>query len=170
MLRTSDAIVVAAVGGTGAVGAVVDCWIRRVPNALTGAIAILGLALAAWHVDDLGVPGSLAGLAVGLALMLPPYLVGATGGGDVKLFAAIGTLLGPRGAVAAFFYTVIAGGVLALIVAASRHRLRYTFDRLATFVSTGGSNVAEIEDRRSDNRFAYAPAIAIGALVAALGI
>ena len=34
---------------------------------------------------------------------------------------------------------------------------------------SGGGNVAAIEDTSKNNRFAYAPAIAIGALAAALG-
>ncbi len=49
--------------------------------------------------------------------MLPGHLFGATGAGDVKLFAAAGALIGPAPIVTAFFYTALAGGVLALIVA-----------------------------------------------------
>jgi len=37
-------------------------------------------------------------------------------------------------------------------------------------VTTAGGNVAEIEHQSADNRFAYAPAIAVGALAAALGL
>ena len=61
---------------------------------------------------------ALAGLALGFALMLPGHLFGATGAGDVKLFAAMGTLLGPGAIFNAFLYTAIAGGLLALVVAA----------------------------------------------------
>jgi prepilin signal peptidase PulO-like enzyme (type II secretory pathway) len=79
------------------------------------------------------------------------------------------TLLGPRGVVVAFVYAALAGGLLALIVARRRRVLRQTFERTATLVRTGGRNVAEIEHGTIDNRFAYAPAIAIGAIAAALG-
>lgn len=140
------------------------------PNGLTWAVAALGLSLAASHSSGVSVAASLAGLGLGLVLMLPGHLAGATGAGDVKLFAALGTLLGPKGTVIAFAYTAIAGGLLALLVAAKRRRLRETVKRTATFVRTGGSNVAEIEHGDADNRFAYAPAIALGALAAALGI
>jgi prepilin peptidase CpaA len=84
----------------------------------------------------------------------------------VKLFAAIGTLLGPSHIVVAFLYTAIAGGLLAVIVAMRRRRLQETMERTAAFVRTGGSNVGEIERGTANNRFAYAPAIAIGALAA----
>jgi Flp pilus assembly protein protease CpaA len=88
----------------------------------------------------------------------------------VKLFAALGTLLGPTQIVVAFLYTAIAGGVLAIAVAVRRRRLRETVERTAALVSTGGNNVAQIEHPSADNRFAYAPAIALGALAAALGL
>ncbi len=87
----------------------------------------------------------------------------------MKLFAAVGTLLGPAGVVVAFLYTAILGGALAVIVAVYRGRLETTLQGAATLVLTGGANVAEIERPTANNRFAYAPAIAIGTLAAALG-
>ena len=157
------------VASSGGAGALVDIWTRRVPNWMTLTIAASGITLAALGKGGVSVGGALTGCALGLLLMLPGHLVGATGAGDVKLFAAIGTLLGPRGIAMAFVYTAIAGGVIALIVAARRRRLQDTLERTATLVRTAGANVGEIEHRSVDNRFAYAPAIAVGALVAALG-
>jgi prepilin peptidase CpaA len=170
LLRISDAVVVGAVAGSGGLSAFVDLRSRRVPNPLTLGIALLGITLAATHVTNVSVAGALVGCAFGFVLMLPGHLIGATGAGDVKLMAAIGTLLGPTHIVIAFVYTALAGGILALIVAVRRHRLRETVGRTAALVRTGGANVAEIEKPTADNRFAYAPAIALGALAAALGI
>ncbi len=169
MLLLSEKIVVLAVAGIGGASALVDLWTRRVPNPLTLGTAAFGVTLAASHQSGLTVQQALFGFGVGLLLMLPGYLIGATGGGDVKLFAAFGTLLGPYATAFAFFYTVIAGGVIAVAVALQRRRLRETVQRTAWLVATRGKNVAEIEDVSSNNRFPYAPAIAVGALVAALG-
>ena len=169
MLLLSETIVVLAVAGIGGASALVDLWTRRVPNPLTLGTAAFGVTLAASHQSGLTVQQALFGFGVGLLLMLPGYLIGATGGGDVKLFAAFGTLLGPYATAFAFFYTVIAGGVIAVAVALQRRRLRETVQRTAWLVATRGKNVAEIEDVSSNNRFPYAPAIAVGALVAALG-
>lgn len=168
MQQPSDAIVIAAVVGSGGAGAAIDLWMRRVPNPLTIGIAALGIALAATRVNNIGVLSALAGFAVGLALMLPGHFIGATGAGDVKLLAALGTLLGPSRIGWAFLYTAIAGGVIAVVIAIRRRRLDETLERAATLVYTGGGNVAEIEAASNDNRFAYAPAIAIGSIVAAL--
>ena len=147
-----------------------DWSTRRVPNPLTFGMAALGIVLAAAHLSGLSVAAALGGFALGLVLMLPGHLAGATGAGDVKLFAAIGTLLGPSQIVVAFVYTAIAGGILAIAVAIARRRLTTTVARTAALVRTGGANVAEIEHASADNRFAYAPAIALGALAAALGL
>jgi prepilin peptidase CpaA len=164
----SDPIVVAAVAASVTVAAIVDMKTRRVPNWLTFGVAAIGVTLASAHVDGVGPLGALEGLAVGLLLMLPGHVIGKTGAGDVKLLAALGTLLGPRSIAMAFLYTAIAGGALAVLVAIRRGRLRRTMESAATLMRTGGANVAEIEKPSTDNRFAYAPAIAVGALAAAI--
>jgi prepilin peptidase CpaA len=161
-------VIVGAVAGTGAWSALVDLYTRRIPNALTLGVAAFGVMLAAAHLSSLTTLQALLGFAVGLVLMLPGHLIGATGAGDVKLFAALGTLLGPKAIAMAFLYTAIAGGVLAVVVAMRRQLLRQTVERAADLVRTGGANVGEIE-RAAVNRFAYAPAIAVGTLIAALG-
>lgn len=158
-----------AVAGGGASSAVVDLYTRRIPNPLTLGISFGGLMLAATGAGPLTMTQSLVGFVLGLALMLPGHVIGATGAGDVKLFAALGTLLGPQGIAIAFMYTAMAGGALAVLVALQRRLLRVTVERVSTLVRTGGANVGEIE-RATVNRFAYAPAIALGSLAAALGL
>jgi prepilin peptidase CpaA len=162
--------IVMAVAGSGVASALIDMRTRRVPNPLTLGIAVTGLALAATRWSGVTVTGALFGLVLGVALMLPAYVFGAMGGGDLKLFAATGTLLGPKLTLIAFVYTLIAGGLLAVIVALWRRRLRDTLVHAAALVRSGGAHAAEIEHPSMNNRFAYAPAIAVGTLVAALGL
>jgi len=157
------------VAGSGALGAAIDLRSRRVPNWLTLGITLIGLALATARLSGVSLGAAFAGFLLGLAVMLPGHLIGATGAGDVKLLAALGTLLGPRAVFFAFVYSAIAGGVLAVAVAMQRRTLEVTMERTAMLVRSRGANVAEIERASTNNRFAYAPAIAIGALVAALG-
>ena len=165
----SNAFVIAAVAGSGGASAAFDLRTRRVPNWLTLGITALGMMLAAAHLTDQSIATALGGFAVGLLLMLPGHIVGATGAGDVKLFAAVGSILGPAGIAVAFVYTAIFGGALALTAAVLRGRLHDTLQETATLVVTRGANVAQIERPSANNRFAYAPAIALGTLVAALG-
>jgi len=166
----SEPSTICAVLAGGAASAIVDLYTRRVPNVLTGGIGLLGVALAAMHLSGVSILAALGGCALGLAMMLPGHVIGATGAGDVKLFAALGTLLGPSRTGKAFIYTALAGGLIAVVVAARRRRLSATLERTATLVRSGGGNAAEIERATENNRFAYAPAIAAGVLAAALGL
>jgi prepilin peptidase CpaA len=165
----SDVVAVSILAACGCASIVIDVRTRRVPNVLTFGLAATGVGLAALHLTGISVGSALLGLLLGLALMLPGHIIGATGAGDVKLFAAAGTLLGPAGVVLAFLYTAIAGGVLAIGAAVARGQLRYTLERVAVLVRTGGANRFDIEGGPVNNRFAYAPAIAIGTLAVALG-
>ena len=161
---------IAVVAACGAASAIVDLRCRRVPNPLTLAIAALGVALAAARVTGVSPLQALGGLAVGLLLMFPGFLIGATGGGDVKLFAALGTVLGPTRTGWAFLYTALVGAALALAIAWRRKRLATTIERAVALASADGALVRDIEHPVQHNRFAYAPAIALGALAAALGL
>ncbi|MBI3399853.1 MAG: prepilin peptidase [Acidobacteria bacterium] len=163
----ADPVMACAVAAGAGSGAVIDLRTRRVPNWLTFGVGALGLAAAAVRGHELG--SAIGGLVLGLALMLPGHIVGATGAGDVKLLAALGAWLGPAGTFTAFLYSAIAGGALAIVVAVSRGRLRTTMERTAALARSGGGLAAEIGRAPAEGRFAYAPAIAIGASAVALG-
>jgi prepilin peptidase CpaA len=96
-------------------------------------------------------------------------MIGATGAGDVKLFAAAGAFLGPKHMLAAFIYTALAGGAIAIVISLARRRLRQTVGDTALLIATAGGNAPAIESPLENNRFAYAPAIAVGTMLAALG-
>jgi prepilin peptidase CpaA len=164
----SDALVVSILAAATGAAAVIDLRTRRIPNALTGSLAVVGVGLAAAQLGTVGIGGAILGCLLGFAFMLPGNMFGATGAGDVKLFAAAGALLGPATTVRAFLFTAIAGGVLALVVALQRRRLQQTIGAAASLVANGRSAAAAIEAPEANNRFAYAPAIAIGVVMAAL--
>lgn len=156
--------------GAGVAATVVDIRQRRVPNVLTMGVASAGLLLAMGGLGTATVGGALGGLALGLALLLPAHVFGATGAGDVKLLAAFGALLGPAAVFDAFVRAAILGGVMALVVALWRGRLRETLYGTAMLVTTRNRAVtALIEHPAANNRFPYAPAIASGAALVVLG-
>lgn len=139
-----------------AVAAVMDLRARIIPNRLLllGAFAAAVLHSFAWVSPALSSPWEslvhgLAGLGVGALVLMPGYALGRTGGGDVKLLAVAGALLGPAGAAMAGLYAM-AFGVPWLLCWLWRVR------RLA---ARGGS---------TDRRAPYAPAIACGCALSAL--
>ena len=150
------------------VATVVDLRTRRIPNLLTGSMAIAGLGLAAFGWGSISVGAALLGCVIGLVLMLPGHALGATGAGDVKLMAAVGTLLGPLVVVNAVLFTAIAGGVLAVTVALQRRRLALTLAGTGRMSAAPADIKGEIASGASASRFAYGPAIAAGSMLAAL--
>lgn len=156
------------VAGAGS-SAVVDLRTRRIPNSLTLPLAGIGLGLAVSGASGLSLGASLVGLFVGLLLMLPGHLVGGTGGGDVKLMAALGSVLGPQRVLSAFLYSAIAGGLLAIAYAVARGRLHTTLRGAARLVTHPSATRAEVDRAAANNRFPCGPAIALGCVLAALG-
>ena len=146
---------------------VTDVRTRRIPNWLTGAIAGAGFGLA-FGGGGVTPADAALGLALGLALMLPGHLIGATGAGDVKLMAAIGTFLGPGLVFRAFLYAALAGGTMALAIAARRGLLTDTVLGTTRLVTAPAATRDAIVMPGRGNRFAYGPAIAAGTLIALL--
>ena len=166
----SNLLVVAILATGVGVAAAIDLRTRRVPNGLTLSLSAAGLCTAAAGLSGISLLSALLGFALGATLMLPGYIFGATGAGDVKLMAAAGTLIGAPHVITAFLYAAIAGGVLALIIAARRRRLAPTVTRATRLAFADAGAIAEVEHPRADNRFAYAPAIAVGTMLAAFGL
>jgi len=150
-----------------ATAVITDVRTRRIPNWLTGAIAGAGFGLAFGGGGVTPWQAAL-GLGLGLALMLPGHVIGATGAGDVKLMAAVGVFLGPSLVFRAFLYSALAGGVLALAVAARRGLLADTLAGATQLVSAPAAGRDAIVAPTRRNRFPYGPAIAAGTLITLL--
>ncbi|MFV0421267.1 A24 family peptidase [Oleidesulfovibrio sp.] len=98
------------------IAVVTDLRSMRIPNWLTFPAIAAGLA---YHGITQGLDGllfSLAGLGLGFAMMLLPFILKVMGAGDVKLMTAVGAFLGLKGVFSAFIWTSLAGGVYALVV------------------------------------------------------
>ena len=148
--------------------AVIDIRHRRIPNVVCVATAAAGLALSTIGISSITVTSALTGLAFGFLMMLPGHVFGATGAGDVKLFAAAGTLLGSGRIVRAFLFVAIAGGVLAVVIAIRRGRLGRTIGLAGRLLGRPNKLKTAIESPAEHNRFSYGPAIAIGCVIAML--
>ena len=92
-----------------------DVRYRRIPNKLVVLILLGGIAINgifnAWE----GFLASLGGLVIAFGLMFVFHVFGTMGAGDVKLFAAIGAVLGSSLIVQTFLIVALTGGVLAIV-------------------------------------------------------
>jgi prepilin peptidase CpaA len=109
------------------VAAAFDIRSRRIPNWLTAAGVVLGVALNTFQSPIwTGLRFSLTGLLLALVIYMALYALRAMGAGDVKLMAAIASLVGWQNWTAIFLITALIGGAAALVLVASRGRVRKT--------------------------------------------
>jgi prepilin peptidase CpaA len=122
---------------------------RQIANWICAAALAGGFG---WQIGESGWFGALyalGGAAAGFSVFLIFYLLGGMGGGDVKLMAGFGALLGTSGIFWAALWTAAVGGVLAIVAIAFKAVLRR--------VSKDGEKSGEQKES-----IPYAPAIALG--------
>jgi prepilin peptidase CpaA len=132
--------------------AIVDYRSKRIPNWLTVPAAILGLVYSAAAPNGIGVLWALAGFAVGMSLLILPWILGGGGMGDVKMLAALGAWLGPVGILVTFgLGSVLAAfgmiGILAMGVISngfSPTRKRYLATAGRTTTAAGPSKARRV--------------------------
>ncbi len=103
-----------------------DVKYRRIPNVLVLATLIAGISVNIVFSGFQGMLSSVEGFALAFFPMLLMHIFGAMGAGDVKLFGAVGAVLGVSLVPLAFVVVVMLGAVLAI----------YTMLRAGTVFST----------------------------------
>ena len=154
-----------------------DVGARRIPNAVVfpGALAALllhallpaGTGLFGTPMGSLGLGSALGGLVLGLAVLMPMYALRLMGAGDVKLLAMVGAFVGAGQVVTVALATLVAGGVLGLVFAASQGKLRQLLGNtwymvLHSGVSAAAGRLAVPAPAAASGRLPYAVAIAAG--------
>lgn len=102
-------------------------WTRRkIPNRITMPAILIGVI---WSTVNSGLDGflfSVLGFLLGFAVFLVPYIYGGIGAGDVKLMAAIGSLMGWEFVLVAGLATAIFGGGLVIVYMLYKGSLKKT--------------------------------------------
>ena len=104
-------------------GALTDVRTGKIPNALTYPAVVFGLALGLAGSGWLGFADSLWGLALAFVPFFGLFLAGGMGGGDVKMMAAVGALMGLEFTVQAMIHAVLVGGLIALLIVVWEERI-----------------------------------------------
>jgi len=154
-----------------AVATFTDLRSRRIPNWLVLPFLAAGLAVSGWLYGWSGLGHSAGGVVLGGLLFGILALMGGMGMGDVKLCAAIGAWLWPQQLILALVLTGVAGGIMALCWAAAGGFLgelfRGTGNLIFSFGKRGWKPDPELNiSNPMTRKMPYAPAIAIGTLVA----
>lgn len=145
-----------------------DLTCHKIPNAITLSAAALGILLAVfekWASTKDCLIGFAAALAVGMAL----WVAGAFRAGDAKLYAAVGALMGARGVLDCFLWSMLVAGGLGLILLWRKHALWERLKRVGRYfkgIFLTMRFVPYTSEPGSEGELPLAPVIAIGAVLA----
>jgi prepilin peptidase CpaA len=131
----------------GLAAALEDLARRQVSNWIPAVALVGGVVAQCTEKGWWGIPSALLGAVAGFLVFLAFYLLGGMGGGDVKLMAGFGSLLGAGRLLEAALWTAACGGLLAVSVVA--------------VAAVRGAKGA-VEGARRPRAIPYAPAIAVG--------
>jgi prepilin peptidase CpaA len=146
-----------------------DLYARRVPNGLLLLCVLLqltGLILARPR-SELSFAGHALGLAIGLLALLPFYVAGWMGAGDVKFFAVLGFFMGVTPLLPIWIIASLLAGLHALAVLSARHYLQLLPALRVLLTRWQGSDVGQriIHARAGRRGLPYAAHLAIAALM-----
>lgn len=137
----------------GLAASIEDICQRRVSNWISVSALAAGLCCLVLTRGWQGLLSSLLGAAGGFSVFFIFYWLGGMGGGDVKLMAGLGAVVGVERVLAAALWTAVCGGVLAAAWVAA--------------LAIRGLCV-QCGTRKHSDSFPYAPAIALGSWLALL--
>lgn len=132
MALGSDAALLALAGLAG----VADLRSGSIANTITYGGVISGLFLGAVQFGVAGIGAAALGVAAALAVGVPLFLLGGMGGGDVKLYAAVGALAGPRGLLEVALASLVIGSFAAVVLLVRRGELRRSLWSVVVFFAT----------------------------------
>lgn len=155
-----------------------DIKSHRISNKIVLVGLVLGIVLNGILPEGWGfntqIPGAIGwwaamkGVAVGMAVLLPLYLLSAMGAGDVKLMGMVGAFLGTNDVLGAVLATFVVGGVMALLIvlwskqlSAMLHNVKYMLYGSAIKLSVGQAPLMN-DLPVSVGKLPYAVAITLG--------
>ena len=151
----------------------IDLKEQRIPNFLTFSALIIGVSLQLLLHGWEGLTYSLGGMAIGFLILIPFYIKGGMGAGDVKLMAAAGAFLGFKGALLAVGLTLFAGSImgvfLLVVLGGVKSAMQRYYTTLKQLLYTQNINISYIpppSDEAAAVKFPYASAICVGTIAA----
>jgi prepilin peptidase CpaA len=112
-----------------------DLRTRRIPNQISGPAMLAGLLLNGVYFGAPGLIASVSGFVLTIAALLWAFALGGIGGGDVKMMAAVGALLGPRLALSSLALGVLLGGMIMIVHLFRKGRLHEKLVAIRTMIT-----------------------------------
>lgn len=121
------------------IASISDVRTYRIPNWLTFGAILVGFILNFYLTGITGLLVSFWGFIVGGLALLPFFMLGGMGAGDVKLIAGFGALGGPMFAMNALLTGSLFGGLAALLILVRKYGCKDFFARLFLLMKFKGT-------------------------------
>ncbi len=117
---------------------------------------------------------SIIAVLLPVILLLPLFALRMLGAGDIKLFSAIGAIMGTGFVLKAMMYSFFAGGIIALLTMLFRRNLKgrliYFFNYLQRcFLSASIMHYTDLKDKSDGAKLRFTYAIAVGTMMGVMG-
>ena len=159
------AVLVASLGGAS------DLRCARIPNGLTYSGLLTALVLRFGVLGFSGFKSGAIGMLVAGVLFFVLFVIGAMGGGDVKLMASVGAWAGSAQVIAILLAAALAGGLVAIFYVFFRQGVRTTiwnlFELIRFRLTSGFRPHPLLNVREAGTRVPFGVAIAMGTLFCA---
>ncbi len=147
-----------------------DIKTYKIKNNIVYPFIILGLLTNVYYNSLQGVKESLIGIMLPILLLFILYLLRMLGAGDIKLFSAIGSIMGYGFVFNTILYSIIAGGIISLEILIvkknGRKRLVYLLKYLKISILTCSMLPYEDFNEKSDgSKFHFGYAVICGTII-----
>ena len=109
-----------------------DIKTYKIKNAIVVPFWLIGIATNIFMRGAAGGKAALMGIAMPIILLILLYILRMLGAGDIKLFAAVGAIMGVNFVLYSMAYSFLSGGIIALLIVLSNRngcqRFRYFFN------------------------------------------
>ncbi|MEI6068798.1 MAG: A24 family peptidase [Methylococcaceae bacterium] len=150
------------------IASIYDATIKKIPNWISLVILVSGLSWNYFFAEGLGLRDSGAGFLAGFLLMLFGYIFASMGAGDVKLMAAIGSVVGFNSVLDVVLYSYIimfVGAIFFIIVKGDFVKLSLRYKALVYGLFSGILSYQKPDSSEAAGyRMPLAPAISLATL------
>jgi prepilin peptidase CpaA len=147
-----------------------DIKTGRIKNFIVLPFIAAGPVISLIFFGSRGLLDSIAGILVPVVILFILYALKMLGAGDIKLFCAIGSIMGAKFAICSMLYSFIAGGIFAIFImlarknAAERMKSFFTYLKHSFLTMSLKPYTDNIGSDRS-SVFCFSYAIAAGTLI-----
>lgn len=141
---------------------------QKIKNYVTYSAAFLGLAVNVAEHGLEGLGSALVGWLIPVLVLGLFYITNIMGAGDIKLFAAIGAVMGLPFTMYSFAYSVYFGGLIALVILYKKKQFRQRMYRIyeyLCFVAATRKMVPYCAKSDNQSKFIFSAAIVPGTIL-----